>query len=44
MDEDGYFRERAAARYDELTAGMSGAGVVEPAVDLLANRAATLSA
>jgi SAM-dependent methyltransferase len=39
VDEDGYFGERAAARYDESTAEMSGAGVVEPAVDLLAELA-----
>ncbi|MDX6337265.1 MAG: hypothetical protein QOG05_4605 [Streptosporangiaceae bacterium] len=39
MDEDGYFGERVAARYDESTAEMSGPGMVEPAVDLLAELA-----
>jgi ubiquinone/menaquinone biosynthesis C-methylase UbiE len=39
VDEDGYFGERAAARYDESTAAMSGPGLVEPAVDLLAELA-----
>ena len=39
MEEDGYFGELAAARYDELTAEMSGPGVVEPAVGLLAGLA-----
>jgi SAM-dependent methyltransferase len=39
VDEDGYFGELVAARYDESTAGMSGPGVVEPAVGLLAGLA-----
>jgi SAM-dependent methyltransferase len=39
VDEDGHFGERVAARYDESTAEMSGPGVVEPAVDLLAELA-----
>ena len=39
MDEDGYFGELAAARYDESTAEMSEPGVVEPAVGLLAGLA-----
>ena len=39
MDEDGYFGEPVAARYDELTAEMSEPGVVEPAVGLLAGLA-----
>ncbi len=39
MDEDGYFGEPVAARYDESTAEMSQPGVVEPAVGLLAGLA-----
>ena len=39
MDEDGYFGELVAARYDDSTAGMSEPGVVEPAVGLLAGLA-----
>jgi SAM-dependent methyltransferase len=39
VDEDGYFGEPAAARYDESTAEMSQPGVVEPAVTLLAGLA-----
>ena len=39
MDEDGYFGEPVAARYDESTAEMSQPGVVEPAVSLLAGLA-----
>jgi SAM-dependent methyltransferase len=39
VDEDGYFGEPAAARYDESTAGMSEPGVVEAAVSLLAGLA-----
>jgi hypothetical protein len=39
VDEDGHFGERVAARYDESTAEISGPGVVEPAVDLLAELA-----
>jgi len=39
VDEDGYFGERVAAGYDESTADMSGAGVVESAADLLAELA-----
>ena len=35
MDEDGYFDERVAARYDETSAEMFDPSVVEPAVDLL---------
>jgi SAM-dependent methyltransferase len=34
--EDGYFDERIAARYDESSADMSGAAVVDPVVDFLA--------
>jgi SAM-dependent methyltransferase len=39
MDEDGYFGEPVAARYDQSTAEMSGPDVVDPAVDLLAELA-----
>ena len=39
VDEDGYFGEPVAARYDESTAEMSAPGVVEPAVSLLAGLA-----
>jgi SAM-dependent methyltransferase len=39
VDEDGYFGESVAAEYDESTAGMFEPGVVEPAVDLLAELA-----
>jgi SAM-dependent methyltransferase len=38
-DEDGHFGERVAASYDESTMDMSGPGVVEPAVDVLADLA-----
>jgi SAM-dependent methyltransferase len=37
--EDGYFDERVAARYDEASAEMFEAGVVEPVVDFLAELA-----
>jgi SAM-dependent methyltransferase len=37
--EDGYFDERVAARYDETSAAMGEAAVVEPVVDLLAELA-----
>jgi hypothetical protein len=37
--DDGYFDERIAARYDESSAEMFEADVVEPAVDFLAERA-----
>jgi SAM-dependent methyltransferase len=39
VDEDGYFGERVATRYDESTAEMSAPGVVEPAVAFLAGLA-----
>jgi SAM-dependent methyltransferase len=39
VDEDGYFDESVAAGYDESAAGMFEPGVVEPAVDLLAELA-----
>ena len=40
MDErDGYFGELVAARYDESTADVSGPGVVDPAVEVLAGLA-----
>jgi SAM-dependent methyltransferase len=39
VDEDGYFGEPVAARYDESTAEMSEPGVVEPAVAFLAGLA-----
>ena len=35
IDDDGYFDERVAARYDESAAEMFDPAVVEPAVDLL---------
>jgi SAM-dependent methyltransferase len=35
-NEDGYFDERAAARYDEQSADMFEAGAVEPVVEVLA--------
>jgi SAM-dependent methyltransferase len=38
-DEDGYFGERVAARYDESSAEMFDPAVVEPVVDLLAGLA-----
>jgi SAM-dependent methyltransferase len=38
-DEDGYFGERVAARYDESSAEMFDAEVVEPVVDFLAELA-----
>jgi len=38
-DEDGYFGERVAARYDEESASMSVPEVVDPTVDLLAELA-----
>jgi SAM-dependent methyltransferase len=38
-DEDGYFGERVAARYDESSAEMFDPAVVEPAVDVLADLA-----
>jgi SAM-dependent methyltransferase len=37
--EDGYFDERVAARYDESSADMFDAAVVDPAVDFLATAA-----
>ncbi len=40
VSDDGYFDERAAARYDE-TDETSGAGAVEPVVDLLTELAGT---
>jgi SAM-dependent methyltransferase len=39
MDEDGYFGEPVAARYDQSVADMTGPGVVDPAVDFLAELA-----
>ncbi len=39
IDEDGYFGERVAARYDESAGEMADPAVVEPAVDLLAGLA-----
>ncbi len=39
MDDDGYFDERVAARYDDSSAEMFEAEVVGPAVDLLAELA-----
>ena len=36
MHDDGYFDERAAAKYDESGAEMFDPGVVDPVVDLLA--------
>jgi SAM-dependent methyltransferase len=38
-DEDGYFGERVAARYDESSAEMFDPAVVEPVVDVLADLA-----
>ncbi|MFF4352130.1 class I SAM-dependent methyltransferase [Streptomyces sp. NPDC001530] len=38
-DTDGYFGESVAARYDESSAGMFASGVVDPAVDVLAELA-----
>jgi SAM-dependent methyltransferase len=38
-DDDGYFGERVAARYDEASAEMFDPAVVEPAVDVLAELA-----
>jgi len=35
-DEDGYFGERVAARYDESSADMFGPGVVDTVVEVLA--------
>ena len=35
MNEDGYFDERVAARYDESAEVMSDAGAVDPVIDLL---------
>ena len=39
MDEDGHFGERVAASYDESAVDMFEPGVVEPAVDVLADLA-----
>ena len=39
MDEDGYFGEPVAARYDQSVADMSGPDVVDPAVGFLAELA-----
>jgi SAM-dependent methyltransferase len=41
QDEDGYFDERVAARYDESSAEMFDPAVVDPAVDLLVELAAS---
>ena len=38
-DDDGYFNERIAARYDETAAGMFDPAVVDPAIGLLAGLA-----
>ena len=38
-DDDGYFDERVAARYDESAADMFDPAVVDPAVDFLVNLA-----
>lgn len=38
-DDDGFFGERVAARYDESSAEMFDPAVVDPAVDLLAELA-----
>jgi SAM-dependent methyltransferase len=38
-DEDGYFGEQTAARYDELSADMFESGAVDPAVEMLAGLA-----
>ena len=35
LDDDGYFNERVAARYDESAAEMFGPAVVEPVIDFL---------
>jgi SAM-dependent methyltransferase len=35
LDDDGYFNERVAARYDESTAEMFGPDVVDPVIDFL---------
>jgi SAM-dependent methyltransferase len=40
MDDDGYFDERIAARYDDSSGGMFDESVVGPAVDFLAEAAA----
>ncbi len=40
-DEDGYFGERVAARYDETAAELFDPAVVEPTVDFLAELAGT---
>jgi SAM-dependent methyltransferase len=40
QESDGYFDERVAARYDESSAEMFGAAVVDPAVEFLAELAA----
>ena len=39
IDEDGYFGERVAARYDESSREMADPAVVQPAVDTLAKLA-----
>jgi 16S rRNA A1518/A1519 N6-dimethyltransferase RsmA/KsgA/DIM1 with predicted DNA glycosylase/AP lyase activity len=39
MDDDGYFGEQTAARYDESSADMFEPAVLDPAVDLLAGLA-----
>ena len=39
QDDDGYFDERVAARYDESSAEMFDPEVVDPAVDFLAELA-----
>ena len=39
IDEDGYFGERVAARYDESSREMADPAVVQPAVDTLAELA-----
>jgi SAM-dependent methyltransferase len=39
MHDDGYFNENVASRYDESSADMFEAGVVDPAVDFLAELA-----
>ncbi|TME35600.1 MAG: SAM-dependent methyltransferase, partial [Chloroflexi bacterium] len=36
MQDDGYFDDRVASRYDESSADMFDPAVVEPAVDFLA--------
>jgi SAM-dependent methyltransferase len=41
MDENGYFNERIAARYDDESAEMFDPAVVDPAVDFLAGLAET---